>query len=118
MLKQVSYRWLMSSNWYKRTQGKTTTERGYGHAWRKVREIRLKMDKYLCVPCKQQGRYTKATEVDHIIEKANGGTDEYDNLQSICATCHKAKTSGKQIKACGVDGMPLDPNHPWNVCST
>jgi hypothetical protein len=35
----------------------------------------------------------KATEVDHIIELANGGTDDVDNLQPLCSACHKAKTA-------------------------
>jgi len=33
-----------------------------------------------------------STEVDHIVSKAKGGTDEPGNLQGICEPCHKAKT--------------------------
>lgn len=33
-----------------------------------------------------------ATEVDHVIPAAQGGTDEDDNLQSVCTTCHRKKT--------------------------
>jgi 5-methylcytosine-specific restriction protein A len=50
-----------------------------------------------------------ASEVDHIIPKAQDGTDDFDNLQAICTDCHKAKTkaetSGKQI--IGADGWPI-----------
>jgi 5-methylcytosine-specific restriction protein A len=31
-------------------------------------------------------------DVDHIKPKANGGTDDETNLQSICEACHKEKT--------------------------
>ncbi len=70
----------------------TTTERGYGHAWRKRRVIVLERDGYLCVYCSKQGKIEEATDVDHIINKAVGGTDDLDNLQSLCAACHKDKT--------------------------
>ncbi|MBF4406127.1 HNH endonuclease, partial [Vibrio anguillarum] len=36
---------------------------------------------------------TAARDVDHIINKANGGTDDDANLQSICSPCHKEKTA-------------------------
>ena len=34
-----------------------------------------------------------AKEVDHIITKAKGGTDDPDNLQSLCVQCHREKTA-------------------------
>ena len=84
-------------------------ERGYGYQWEKLRKGILKRDRYLCQPCERQGIATPATEVDHITPKAKDGTDEHDNLQSICQSCHRAKTkaetSGKI--AIGVDGWPI-----------
>ncbi|MBF6792140.1 HNH endonuclease [Acinetobacter baumannii] len=82
------------SGWGKR-QDRTgsTTERGYGHAWRKLRESILERDGYLCVHCRAVGRVSPATDVDHIKAKAFGGTDEPDNLQSLCSPCHKEKTA-------------------------
>ena len=50
-------------------------------------------DHYLCQVCMSEDRLTPATEVDHIIPKARGGTDNPDNLQAICAECHKTKTA-------------------------
>ena len=35
----------------------------------------------------------RATEVDHIIELAAGGTNTVDNTQPLCKPCHQAKTS-------------------------
>jgi 5-methylcytosine-specific restriction endonuclease McrA len=34
----------------------------------------------------------RATEVDHIIEVARGGSNTIDNLQPLCKPCHMAKT--------------------------
>lgn len=84
------------SNWNKRPERTgSTTERGYGHAWRKLREVVLKRDNYLCVQCGKDGRLAEATDVDHILNKAKGGTDSIDNLQSLCDSCHKIKTANE-----------------------
>lgn len=86
-------------------------ERGYGSAWDKVRKLALKRDRHLCIPCLAGGRPTQATQVDHIKPKAKGGTDDMDNLQSICTECHEAKTAqdeGRKVKRnVGLDGWPI-----------
>ncbi|WP_027817080.1 HNH endonuclease [Paraburkholderia bannensis] len=66
--------------------------RGYGNAWVRLRERILARDCGLCQTCKSAGRVTIATEVDHIVPKARGGTDDDSNLQSICHPCHASKT--------------------------
>ncbi|MEQ7870735.1 HNH endonuclease signature motif containing protein [Chromohalobacter salexigens] len=38
-------------------------------------------------------RIQPASEVDHIVGQAFGGTDDDDNLEAICTPCHKAKTA-------------------------
>lgn len=85
--------------------------RGYGTAWDKVRALALQRDRHLCIPCLAGGRPTPATQVDHIMPKAKGGTDDLANLQSICTPCHEAKTltdEGKrQRKTIGLDGWPI-----------
>lgn len=80
---------------------KTTTERGYGWQWQKLRQHILRRDKYLCQPCLEAGRITEAKDVDHIINKAQGGTDEPENLQAICGACHKAKTQRESMERGG-----------------
>ncbi|MCK8068089.1 HNH endonuclease [Cobetia sp. 1CM21F] len=40
-------------------------------------------------------RITPATEVDHIVGKAQGGTDAPGNLEAICKACHQAKTASE-----------------------
>lgn len=93
--------------------GKSTTERGLGWEWQKARKQALKRDGHLCVPCLHNGRPTPATEVDHVLPRAKGGTDDLDNLESICRDCHQAKTAadeGRTYKpkvTIGADGWPV-----------
>jgi len=84
-----------SVGWFKTSEG-SSHERGYGPKWRKVRAAILRRDNWLCQPCLRQGHNTHASEVDHIISKADGGVDDPLNLQAICAACHKAKTASER----------------------
>lgn len=75
----------------------------------------MSRDAGMCQPCLRADRVTPASEVDHIISRAAKGTDDDDNLQAICAECHKAKTAaesngrewdGARAQRIGVDGWP------------
>ncbi len=77
-------------------------ERGYGTAWDKLRLVILARDNGLCVPCNTAGRLTPASQVDHIIPKAEGGTDDESNLQSVCVACHRAKTDREKLRGRGL----------------
>lgn len=94
--------------------GKTRHQQGYGWAWVKLRKQILERDCHLCQPCKAKGRATAGGQVDHIIQKAKGGTDHPDNLQTICDPCHRDKTArdnGRRVKrAIGLDGWPIEGN--------
>ncbi|PVX86467.1 HNH endonuclease [Paraburkholderia unamae] len=69
--------------------------RGYGSRWEKLREMVLLRDGGICrcAECRQLGRVRLATEVDHVIPKAQDGTDDPENLSAINHDCHKAKTA-------------------------
>jgi 5-methylcytosine-specific restriction enzyme A len=90
-------------------------ERGYGPEWDRLRKRILERDSYLCQckHCKAEGRTTLAHEVDHIVPKSKGGTDDPRNLQSINRDCHKRKTledEGRQPHErvrIGADGWPV-----------
>lgn len=82
---------MAKSKWH--DGSKTTTERGYGYAWQKLRKLVLQRDAYLCQECYKKQKLTPATDVDHIKPKSAGGTDDQDNLQSLCKSCHEIKTS-------------------------
>lgn len=68
------------AKWYAKTE------------WRKLRKIKLQQDP-VCEVCGEQ----IATQVHHKVSFMKGTTDEeklsllldYDNLQSICPTCHQ-----------------------------
>jgi 5-methylcytosine-specific restriction enzyme A len=62
------------------------SKRGYGRNWQAKRAMYLKAHPN-CVECGQP-----ATEVDHIIPLAAGGTNEWVNLNSMCKPCHSRKT--------------------------
>lgn len=86
--------------------------------WRKRRDRQLSLDP-LCAICLKVGRTTAATVADHIVPH-KGDLDLFWNgeLQSLCASCHskhkQAQEKGGLLPGCGVDGVPLDDNHPWN----
>lgn len=90
-------------------------QRGYGKDWDALRKQALERDKYLCQcpECKASGRIRKATEVDHIVRKADGGTNDLSNLRSVNHDCHKRITiiqAGKtpMVKTTtGLDGWPV-----------
>lgn len=87
-------------------------ERGYGSAWDRLRKEVMARDMRLCQPCLKDDRVTAAHAVDHIKSKASGGTDDLDNLQAICRSCHLDKTMrdcGRRRKpSIGADGWPME----------
>jgi 5-methylcytosine-specific restriction endonuclease McrA len=56
--------------------------------WRRIRARILDRDAHTCYVC---GLF--ATEVDHVVPVASGGTDDELNLRAICTTCHRRKTA-------------------------
>lgn len=68
-------------------------DRGYGWQWEKARGRILRRDNGLCQPCLREAHVTVATQVDHIVQKASGGTDDPANLEAICTECHRIKTA-------------------------
>lgn len=82
-----------------RRKGMRTTGTGYiggtmhntRHDWATIRNRILDRDGRRC----GEGAYGclgVATEVHHIIEQVFGGTDDDDNLISLCEACHQRKT--------------------------
>jgi 5-methylcytosine-specific restriction protein A len=94
--------------------GRSRHERGYGTAWEKLRKVVLQRDRHLCQPCLEAKRFTPANQVDHILAKANGGTDDPANLRAICSPCHTKKTladQGKQSRkrrTIDLSGWPIE----------
>jgi 5-methylcytosine-specific restriction protein A len=65
----------------------------------------------LCCHCEAKGRTAIAIQVDHITPLAKGGADDESNFQSLCVSCHDAKTAqdmGRKVKVqIGQDGYPI-----------
>jgi len=85
-------------------------------AWQKLRASVLAEDP-LCRDCERMGRVTPATDVDH--DDGNPGNNDRANLVPRCHSCHSHKTMRERhgnaaVQGCDLNGMPLDPNHPWN----
>jgi 5-methylcytosine-specific restriction enzyme A len=72
----------------------SSTARGYGFAWQKLRLVILERDCYLCqcAECAKRQVPLPANEVDHILPKAQGGTDDESNLRAVNTECHKRLT--------------------------
>ncbi|MCB2190420.1 MAG: HNH endonuclease [Deltaproteobacteria bacterium] len=90
-------------------------------SWKRLRAAKLRANP-LCEHCIKP---TVATQVDHIVAIAKGGDPyDWDNLQSLCASCHSRKTNREDNGAFNaprdrrVDpqtGRPLDVDHWWNT---
>ena len=72
---------------------RSASSRGYGSAWRKARKVFLQAHP-LCVECIKEGRYVKATVVDHIIPHRGDQKIFWDrsNWQALCKKHHDRKT--------------------------
>ena len=70
--------------------------RGYGAAWQRARRQYLETHP-LCVGGQKEGRYVKATDVDHIIPHRGDDRLFWDetNWQALCHKHHSQKTRRK-----------------------
>lgn len=82
-----------------------------GRPWRRQRARIFERDDYLCQihlrrgeirPVTLHGKY--AGVCDHIIPLAEGGTDDDDNLQTICQECDKEKTAAEAARGAARNG--------------
>ena len=77
---------------------RSASSRGYDSAWQKARKKFLEVHP-LCVECLRQGRYVKATDVDHVIPH-HGNMDlfwDMSNWQALCHSCHSKKTVSEDM---------------------
>lgn len=82
----------------------TRQERGYGAGWEERRKRIFARDGGLCQECLRQGRVTPVGDkpysawCDHVVPKAEGGTDDDENLQTLCRDCHQNKTDAEKAR--------------------
>lgn len=95
----------LASGWNR--PGRATAEqRGYDWKWRKLARQVLERDMHLCQCEDCKGERLPATEVDHIVPKSAGGTDEPGNLQAINRDCHARKTRREARRAAALEVAP------------
>jgi 5-methylcytosine-specific restriction protein A len=88
--------------------------------WERMRRLHLQRHP-LCVMCEARGKIVAAQIVDHVKPHKGDARLFWDNLnnwQSVCKPCHdgvKAQIERSGFsKEIGIDGWPIDPNHPAN----
>lgn len=76
-----------------------------GEQWEEQRCAALERDGYRCVRCGS----TEAIAVHHKIARRHGGTDDLDNLETLCLTCHaQTPTYGRPPREEKSNGEPDD----------
>ncbi|WMM73018.1 HNH endonuclease signature motif containing protein [Rhodococcus pyridinivorans] len=78
---------------------------GSTRQWRNQRQRALDRDGHRCVDCT-----APAVEVDHIVGRGDGGTDDLENLRSLCVRCHDRYTRAQTRRARG--GRRPREQHP------
>ena len=78
---------------------RSANTRGYGRAWQKARKHYLETHP-LCAECLSEGRYTKATVVDHITPHRGDPRLFWDtgNWQALCEHHHNVKTGNEDSR--------------------
>lgn len=70
----------------------TAAARGYcTAAWRRTRLAVIARDQGICQLCGLL--VIGSPDIDHIVEKAKGGTDALSNLRVACHDCHSKRTA-------------------------
>lgn len=76
----------------------TSAQRGYGYRWQRLRRMFLAAHPLCADPFgdhQRDGVVVAATDVDHIVPRTRGGTDDESNLQQLCHSCHSRKTNAE-----------------------
>ena len=76
--------WLQEHKW--------AYQKGVNYGYANAREHALVRDNYTCQCC---GKKNCRLEVHHIQFRSNGGSDDLENLITLCEDCHKAVHLGK-----------------------
>ncbi len=75
------------------SQRASSTDRGYGAAWRKIRAVTLRAEP-LCRRCRAENITRAAAHVHHI--NGNQHDNRADNLEPLCSQHHNQHTGREQ----------------------
>jgi len=86
--------------------------------WKKRQQHQLRLQP-CCVMCLDEGIVTAAQAVDHIVpHKGDYQLFWFGRLQSLCFAHHNSSKKQLEHKGyvndIGLDGFPIDANHPFN----
>ncbi len=70
---------------------KVSDKRYHTASWSATRKAVFTRDGYICQMCRKLVG-NESPHCDHIIPVSQGGTDDEDNLQTLCQPCHNRKT--------------------------
>ena len=77
-----------TNEWDSEIQGKGIAS---GSSWDRIRKAVLARDSYTCRSCRRKDNLI----VDHIVQLSQGGTNNLENLQTLCKYCHEKKDNRK-----------------------
>jgi len=80
---------------HQRQRTKVKRPRGRAAVAQRERKLAAEPD---CRDCAERGFQTLAEEVDHIVRLEDGGTNDDENLRSLCKPCHKFRTRERWTK--------------------
>lgn len=84
-------------------------QKGFDYGWSSRREAILNRDGYTCQIC---GKKHTRLEVHHIVFRSQGGTDDENNLITLCEDCHAGIHSGKIV----LNRKPRKMNLKYATC--
>ncbi len=89
------------------------------HPTKGLRWRTLVRDGFCCAECRRVNLSSRMC-VHHIVDHKGDEALFFDpaNCQTLCLSCHDSTIKQRAIygysSACGPDGYPLDPAHPFN----
>lgn len=82
-------------------EDKTLYTKGPNYGYANTKAYVLTRDNYTCQSCFGKKKDSKL-EIHHIVYRSNGGSDEAENLLTLCHTCHTSLHAGKiELKSAG-----------------
>lgn len=72
---------------YEKYERDPATKKRYGRTWQKIRKVYADTHPF-CEQCFEQGIIVPVEHVHHIKPLTEGGTNDFENLMSLCKSCH------------------------------
>lgn len=59
--------------------------------YRDIKEAVHERDRHQCQECRGSREAVETLDIDHIVPRSAGGSDQFSNLVTLCRRCHDAK---------------------------